>query len=70
MRLQDGTELQAELVIQALGYDNNHAYLSPSLYCSLDVRDDGVHLYRNVLAPQVPVNQTRIVPADITAENL
>ena len=55
VKLQDGTELQADLVVQGLGYDKPHSYLSPALFKSLKIGEDGVHLYRNMLSPCVPV---------------
>ena len=55
MHLQDGRELRADLLIQGLGYDKPHAYLSPPLYRSLNIGEDGLHLYRNILAPHEPV---------------
>ena len=55
LQLQDGTELPADLVVQALGYDKPHAYLSAAISQRLQIGDDGLHLYRNSLAPRVPV---------------
>lgn len=55
LQLEDGTQVKADLVVQALGYDKPHAYLSALLFKSLEIGEDGVHLYRNIAAPNVPV---------------
>ncbi|KAK9809718.1 hypothetical protein WJX73_009349 [Symbiochloris irregularis] len=51
VQLQNGTQVKADLLIQALGWDKPHQYLSPALYKALDFGADGVHLYRNVVSP-------------------
>ena len=55
VQLQDGKHIKADLLVQALGWDKPHGYFSPAVYKSLDFGEDGVHLYRNIVAPTIPV---------------
>lgn len=69
VRLQDGTELQADLVVQGLGYDKAYSYFSPALLKGLHVGPDGLHLYRNIVAHNVPVSHALLAHILLQDEN-
>ena len=52
--LSDGSEIAADCVVFATGWQNTHAFLSEDLKTSLGQDRDGIYLYRHILHPAVP----------------
>lgn len=52
--LQDGTELEADMVIFATGFTKDYNMLDRLLQNKLELEKDGLYLYRNVIPPRLP----------------
>lgn len=52
--LQDSTEVKADMVIYATGFKKNYTLFDGAVRENLDVQDDGLYLYRNIIPPSVP----------------
>jgi dimethylaniline monooxygenase (N-oxide forming) len=54
VRLSDGRELAADMVILATGWETDFGLLHADVWRRLDPGDDGFYLYRHMLHPAVP----------------
>ena len=54
LRLADGTEVAAEIVVPALGYRPPSFDLLPAPYRAMMAGDGGTQLYRHVIHPRIP----------------
>jgi len=52
--LRDGTEIKADLVIFGTGFSKSYKYLRAEEQAKLRIERDGLWLYRNILAPELP----------------
>merc|ERR1711998_175802 len=52
--LQDGTEVEADVLAFGTGFGKNYDLLESSLRERLDLERDGLYLYRNVLPARLP----------------
>jgi len=52
--LQDGTEVEADILVFGTGFGKSYDVLESSLRERLDLERDGLYLHRNVLPPNVP----------------
>jgi len=52
--LQDGTEVEADILVYGTGFGKSYDLLESSLRERLDLERDGLYLYRNVLPPRLP----------------
>jgi len=52
--LQDGTEVEADILVYGTGFGKSYDLLESSLQERLDLERDGLYLYRNVLPPRLP----------------
>ena len=54
LQLTDGTELAIDNLIVATGWRSDYSFLSEDIQNVLNVEDDGVYLYRNMIHPDLP----------------
>lgn len=52
--LQDGTEVEADVLVFGTGFGKSYDVLESSLRERLDLERDGLYLHRNVLPPRLP----------------
>jgi len=52
--LQDGTEIEADVVVFGTGFTKHYDLLDRLLQNRLDKEKDGLYLYRNVIPPRLP----------------
>jgi dimethylaniline monooxygenase (N-oxide forming) len=52
--LQDGTEVEADVLVFGTGFGKSYDLLESSLRERLDLERDGLYLYRNVLPARIP----------------
>jgi len=52
--LQDGTKLEADIVVFGTGFTKNYGLLDRLLQNKLSKEKDGLYLYRNVIPPRLP----------------
>jgi cation diffusion facilitator CzcD-associated flavoprotein CzcO len=52
--LQDGTEVEADVLVFGTGFGKNYELLESNLRERLDLERDGLYLYRNVLPARLP----------------
>ncbi|MGH7278526.1 MAG: flavin-containing monooxygenase, partial [Candidatus Rokuibacteriota bacterium] len=52
--LQNGTHVEADLVVLGTGWATDYAFLPGDLQAALEVEEDGLYLYRHMIHPDVP----------------
>jgi dimethylaniline monooxygenase (N-oxide forming) len=52
--LQDGAELDADMIIFGTGYTKSYDMLDALLQAKLEISQDGLYLYRNVIPSRLP----------------
>lgn len=52
--LQDGSELECDLVVFGTGFTKNYDLFDRLLQNKMEKHNDGLYLYRNVIAPRLP----------------